>query len=78
MSKRQVFQSVLTRDGWQVRKAKQTLSSHSTQRECEGAAIKLARGAYEGGGLGQVVLHKSDGTIREERTYGKDPERSPG
>jgi hypothetical protein len=69
---------VLTRDGWQVRKAKQIVSAHSTQRESEAAAIKLARGTYEGGGLGQAVLHKSDGTIREERTYGKDPERTPG
>ena len=25
-----------------------------------------------------AVLHKRDGTIREERTYGRDPERHPG
>ena len=47
MSKRQVFQSVLTREGWRVRKAKQTVSSHPNQKECESAAVKLARGAFE-------------------------------
>jgi hypothetical protein len=78
MAARQVFQSVLTRDGWQVRKNKRVVSSHPTQKESEAAAIELARGAYDGGGLGQAVLHKSDGSIREERTYGKDPERTPG
>ena len=26
----------------------------------------------------QAVLHKANGMIREERTYGKDPERTPG
>ena len=78
MKARQVFQSVLTRDGWQVRKNKRMVSSHGTQKESEAAAIELARSAYKSGGLGQAVLHKSDGTIREERTYGKDPQRTPG
>ncbi|HWL94715.1 MAG TPA: DUF2188 domain-containing protein [Phycisphaerae bacterium] len=78
MAARQVYQSVLTRDGWQVRKSKKVVSSHATQKECEAAAIELGRAAYEKGGIGQAVLHKADGTIREERTYGKDPERTPG
>jgi hypothetical protein len=42
------------------------------------AAIAAARKVYDAGGLGQAVLHKTDGTIREERTYGEDPEKYPG
>lgn len=76
---RQVFHSILTKDhGWVVTLDKQVQSKHPTQKAAEKAAIEEARAAYEDGGLGQAVLHKSDGTIREERTYGKDPERSPG
>jgi hypothetical protein len=41
-------------------------------------AIEEPRGTFKDGGLGQTVLHEADGTIREERTYGKDSEKSPG
>ena len=77
-SKRKVFHSIQTRKGWEVKAGGSSRSSHATQRECEAAAIGEARKAFEGGGLGQAVLHKSDGSIREERTYGRDPERTPG
>ena len=76
---RQVFHSILTkRDGWVVLLDKEVVSRHASQKESEKAAIEEGRATYEGGGLGQAVLHKSDSTIREERTYGKDPERTPG
>jgi hypothetical protein len=32
----------------------------------------------DGGGLGQRVLHKSNGEICQERTYGEYPGRLPG
>ena len=54
-----------------------TISTHSTQEESEAAAIAAGRVAYEKGGLGQAVMHKADGVIREEHTYGKDPEKYP-
>jgi hypothetical protein len=75
---RQVFNSSLSKKGWIVSRSGKTLSNHPSQKESEAAAIAAARQVYGGGGLAQVVLHKSDGTIREERTYGKDPERTPG
>jgi hypothetical protein len=53
---------------------KQVVSKHGTQKEAEEAATEEAQVSYKEGGLGQAVLHKTDGTIREERTYGKDPE----
>jgi len=77
-SKRHVFHSSLTKQGWAVTEGGETVSRHRNQKEAETAARNAGRKAYSEGGLGQAVLHKSDGTIREERTYGKDPERTPG
>ena len=76
--KRVVFNSSLTKDGWMVTSGGEPLSNHETQKESEAAAIAAARQVYKDGGLGQAVLHKANGMIREERTYGKDPERTPG
>ncbi len=65
-------------NGWVVTKNGQKVSGHRRQETSERAAIKAGRAAHEGGGLGQAVLHKKDGQIREERTYGKDPTKTPG
>jgi hypothetical protein len=75
---RQVFNSSLSKKGWIMTRGGKTVSNHQSQKEAEAAAIAAARKVHEGGGLAQAVLHKSDGTIREERTYGKDPEKYPG
>jgi len=63
--------------GWVVKEGGETLSRHRNQREAEVAACLAGRRAYLAGGLGKAVFHKSDGTIREERTYGRDQERQP-
>jgi hypothetical protein len=76
--KRKVFHSSLTKSGWAVTEGGETVSRHANQKQSEAAATAAGREAFGGGGLGQAVLHKSDGTIREERTYGKDPARHPG
>jgi Uncharacterized protein conserved in bacteria (DUF2188) len=57
---------------------RKVIHSSLTKTANEKAATIAARKAYEDGGLGQAVLHKANGQIREERTYGKDPERTPG
>ena len=46
--------------------------------QSEKAAVKAGHRAEDRGRLGQAVLHRSDGTIREERTYGEDPRRTRG
>jgi hypothetical protein len=76
--KRSVYHSILTKEGWTVMLDKAALSLHDTQRESEREAMALAKKDHAGGGLSQVVFHKSDGVISEERTYGKDPEKTPG
>lgn len=80
MTKRDVFHSVPKKDGagWSVESGGRTLSNHRTQKAAEKAAVKLGRQSQDRGGLGQAVLHKSDGKIREERTYGNDPRKTPG
>lgn len=38
----------------------------------------LCRKVLFDGGLAQLVICRRDGTVQEERTYGKDPKRSKG
>ncbi|WP_029582927.1 DUF2188 domain-containing protein [Bradyrhizobium sp. URHD0069] len=78
MSKRQVFHSAAKNDAWAVVHNGTTVSNHNTQKAAEAAAIKAGHKAENAGGLGQAVLHKSDGKIREERTYGADPRNTKG
>ncbi|ACP24916.1 hypothetical protein NGR_c11310 [Sinorhizobium fredii NGR234] len=78
MAKRTTFHSTPTKDGWKVAQGGKTISTHETQKQAEAAAVKAGRAVHDGGGLGQAVLHKSDGTIREERTYGADPKKTKG
>lgn len=78
MAKRSVFHSSPSKDGWKVTQSGNTVSTHPTQKASEAAATAAGRAAEKAGGKGQAVLHKSDGTIREERTYGADPQKSKG
>jgi len=79
MMKRSVFHSTPTKgNGWKVIRDGRTVSEHRTQRASEKAAVKAGHRAEDRGRLGQAVLHRSDGTIREERTYGEDPRRTRG
>jgi hypothetical protein len=75
---RHVFHSVNRKGSWTVTRSNRAVSTHETQAESEREARRLARSAFEDGGLGQAVLHRADGEIRTEHTYGKDPERFPG
>ena len=75
---RQVFHSIMDKDGWTLVHNGGVKSRHATQAEAEETAIAAGRAAYDSGGLGQAVLHKENGEVREERTYGKDPEKYPG
>jgi hypothetical protein len=73
---RKVFHSVSRKGEWTVTLSNRAVAKHGTQADKD--AKDRARAAYEGGGLGQAVLHRADGSIRTEHTYGKDPERFPG
>ena len=57
--------------GWQVKAedAKRPSSSHDKKDEAVTRAKELAKRQK----LGQVIVHKKDGTIQTEYTYGADP-----
>jgi len=62
--------------GWKVKGAgaKRTSSSHRTQKAAQNAARRLAKKQSKG----QVVIHRPNGKIRTEHTYGADPHPPKG
>lgn len=73
---RMVLHVVFDGDDWVVKAEGDgtTSSTHGTKEEAVAAAVARARDA----GLGQVKIHKRNGTLEEERTFGNDPRRTPG
>jgi len=72
MSNRKTFHVTPRADGgWNVRRENTSRASsiHDTKAEAINRAKELAKNQD----LGQVIIHKKDGTIQTEYTYGKDP-----
>ncbi len=76
MAKREVFHVTKDGDTWQVKKrgAKRASSRHDTKAD----AVERGRQLAKRTGLGQLIVHKQDGKIQTEYTYGNDPRRSKG
>ncbi len=79
LNPRRIFHSVPSRDGkgWAVEERGQVIAWFPTQLGSEADAEARARAAHAAGGLSQVILHSADGRIREERTYGEVPRKTP-
>lgn len=62
--------------GWKVQAAggKKASSTHKTQAAAQKAATKQAKSASKG----QVVIHRPNGQIRTEHTFGSDPHPPKG
>ena len=60
-----------TNGGWDVKEenASRVSSRHDTKAEAIARAKELAKKQTHG----QVIIHKQDGTIQTEHTYGDDP-----
>ncbi len=72
MSKRKTYHVTPgTNGGWKVKGEK--VSRASSSHETKAKAVERAKEPAKNQGLGQVVIHKQDGTIQTEHTYGKDP-----
>lgn len=72
MAKRKTYHVTPNTDGgWKVKeeKASRASSKHETKAEAVERAKELAKNQE----LGQVVIHKRDGTIQTEHTYSRDP-----
>mgnify|MGYP001769713510 CR=1 FL=1 len=76
MGKRTKIHVVNQDDRWKVKieGAQRSSSVHDTKQEAEQAAREQAKK----GSLSQVIIHKKDGTIQEEHTYGNDPHPPDG
>lgn len=59
---------------WAVKHNGVVLSTHSTKQPAIDAGVKVARANAPS----QLVIHRADGTIEDERTYGDDPFPPPG
>lgn len=66
---RQVFRVVPYGSNWQVKHNGNVLTNHYTKD----AAIDKGRAYALANQPSQLVLHKADGTIQQEWTYGDDP-----
>lgn len=62
--------------GWNVKKERGERAS--ARFGTKDPAIKRAKELAKAGGLGQVKIHKKDGTIQTEYTYGEDPHPPEG
>lgn len=63
---------------WNVTSDGEVVSSHRTKQVAVDNAAQKGRGIEQRGGEAQVVIHKQDGVIQSERTYGNDPKKTPG
>jgi hypothetical protein len=72
MAKRDKYHVVHKDDKWKVEKeqGKRASSVHDTKAEAEKAAKELAKSQPN---PSQVIVHKMNGTIQTENTYGNDP-----
>ena len=62
--------------GWKVERegSEKAVKGADTKEEAIDAATRLGKAAD----LGQVIIHREDGSIETEHTYGEDPRRTPG
>lgn len=76
MSKRKVVHVVPHGDDWAIKTegAGKAAGVYDRKDEAIDRAKKMAKAAP----LGQIKIHKRDGTIQTEHTYRKDPEKYPG
>lgn len=71
MSERTVYHVLPKEDGWRV--AREGAERAASVHETKDAAITRGRELAGGDGLGQLIVHRRDGTIETEYTYGEDP-----
>ena len=63
-----VFHSSRAESGWIVTEDGEVISRHGRQKEAEAAAAAAGRKAQRNGGIARVILHRQDGSVRQERS----------
>lgn len=68
---RKVYHVTKTPDGWQAKVEGNERASFTAPTKAE--ILKTTTESAKSQGNTSVVIHKKDGRIQEERTYGNDP-----
>jgi uncharacterized protein DUF2188 len=76
MSARTVFHVTPFHNGWQVKP--EGVDEQEAVVDTKDRAIELAKERASAHELSQVIVHKQDGVIETEFTYGEDPRDTPG
>lgn len=72
MANRKIYHVTPNKEGgWNVKG--QRASRASSTHESKADAVDRGRELAKSQSLGQLVIHKQDGTIQTEHTYGQDP-----
>jgi hypothetical protein len=74
--KRRIYHVTPSGDDWKVKERGAERAVKILEDKSD--ALKLAKELAQSTKLGQVIIHRGDGTIQTEHTYGKDPERYAG
>jgi hypothetical protein len=71
MIKRQTFHVTPTKDRWNVKRegAQRPAKTFDNKKD----AVDFGKQTAKNQRLGQIIIHKKDGTIQTEHTYRKDP-----
>lgn len=73
---RQVYHVVPAENGWEVKKEGNKRASAKARLKAD--AVSEAKRLAKKAKLGQVIIHKKDGKIQTEYTYGEDPRETKG
>jgi len=75
-SARMIYHVVPAAQGWAVKEQRNpvAVSTHRTKAEAVAAGRAIAKSHV----LGQLIVHRANGTFETEYTYGNDPKDIPG
>jgi len=71
MQKRETYHVTFKEEKWKVQKEGARRPTKNFENKHE--AVDFGREIAKNQPLGQLIIHKKNGIIEEERTYGKDP-----
>lgn len=71
MSSRKVYHVTYNEDCWQVKAEGNKRATHTFEKKED--AIPFGRQVASTGEAGQLIIHRKDGEIQTEYTYGNDP-----
>lgn len=75
MAKRVIYHVLCGKTGWDVKR--EGVSRPAKTFKMKDRAVKFGRRAAASHQLGQLKVHRTDGKIQTEYTYGRDPKRYP-